>query len=840
MVRLTALLVLILSGPNPNGIVAGPHSFRVGMVKDLTTGLIRAVTLVTLLTHSVWAESIQVTVGVLAHRGIPKAEKLWQPTIDYLNEQIPGYHFVLEPRTLKGLTQDTAKDSFDFVLTNPGQYVELEARYGITRIATLRNLRQGKPYDSFGSVIFTRADNQAVETLEDVAGKRFAGVKKGAFGAFQIAWYELNLIGIDPFSDTQELVFTGVPQDKVVYAIRDGMADVGTVRTDVMERMAAEGLINITDFRLVQERSVKGFPFRLSTELYPEWAFSRTIRTPEGLGKQVAKALLSLPEDHPAAKAGKNAGWEVPGNYNSVHEMYKAIRFGPYENFGEFGLLDVLFKYWPVLGLLGLLLAFAVYHTIYSSRINHELMLAKEKAESANRAKSSFLANMTHEIRTPLNAVLGYVQLLQSSPDIPDRCHPQLNSIANAGSHLLQLITDIIDISKIEAGAEELQEEDFSLEKLVNGLVSVLDLRCREKDLLLVLDMDVEHTDMLFGDAGKLRQVLYNLLGNAVKFTDTGEVRLTVRQDNSRFSFEISDAGQGIPPEAQKTIFDPFKQSDEGLRKGGSGLGLSISRRHVAIMGGNLQLESELGKGARFFFTIALELSSTGDNMVSEPEWGTSYKLLSEQPLYALVVDDVADNRIVLSQLLENSGVEVDTAENGFVALQKIDEKQPDIVWMDIRMPVMGGVEAVQQLRETHSKEPLCIAISASNVSTRKVDVQGYLDMGFDDYIQKPFHMDDICNLMEKHLDVKFQRDSKSIVTEIEDMAVGDISIPQITWEKLKQAADMHMLTTLKAEIIRMRSGSEDERCFAEQLEKPISRYDMKGVLKILQEVGYE
>ena len=812
--------------------------FLVGMLDNLTTGFIRTVALILLLIQTVWAESTEVTVGVLAHRGITKAEKLWQPTIDYLNEQIPGYHFVLEPRTLKGLTQDTAKDSFDFVLTNPGQYVELEALYGITRLATLRNLRQGKPYDAFGSIIFARDDNLAVETLEDVAGKRFAGVKKGAFGAFQIAWYELNQIGIDPFTDTKELVFTGIPQDKVVYAVRDGEADVGTVRTDVMERMAAEGLININDFRLVQEQTVKGFPFRLSTELYPEWAFSRTTRTPEGLGKQVAKALLSLPADHPAARAGKNAGWEVPGNYNSVHEMYKAIRFGPYENFGEFGLLDVLIKYWPVLGLLGLLLAFAIYHTIYSSRINHELMLAKEKAESANRAKSSFLANMTHEIRTPLNAVLGYVQLLQSSSDIPDRCHPQLNSIANAGSHLLQLITDIIDISKIEAGAEELQEEDFSLEKLVNGLVSVLDIRCRQKELRLVLDMDVEHIDLVFGDAGKLRQVLYNLLGNAVKFTDAGEVRLTVRQNNSRFYFEISDTGEGISQDVQKTIFDPFKQSDEGLRKGGSGLGLSISRRHVAIMGGKLQLESKIGKGARFFFNIALELSSTGENMVSEADWGTSYKLLSKQPLYALVVDDVAVNRILLSQLLEDSGVEVDTAENGFVALQKINEKQPDIVWMDIRMPVMGGDETVQQLRNTYGDKLVCVAISASNVST--TDIHGYLERGFDDYIPKPFHLETIINVMEKRLNVEFQRDSKLSVTEIVEMTLDGISISQITWGKLEQAADMHMLTTLKAEVDRMKSGSEDEQLLAEQLEQPISRYDMKGVMKILQEVAYE
>jgi len=203
------------------------------------------------ISHVVWG-STEVTVGVLAHRGVPKAIKLWQPTVDDLNQRIPGYRFKLEPRKLIQLKKDTAGNRFDFILTNPGQYVELEALYGITRLATLRNLRQGKPYDAFGSVLFSRSDNPSIQSLKDVAGTRFVGVGKGAFGAFQIAWYELNKVGIDPFTDTSELIFTGVPQDKVVFAVRDGKADVGTVRTDVMERMVNDGLIDLNNYRLIQ------------------------------------------------------------------------------------------------------------------------------------------------------------------------------------------------------------------------------------------------------------------------------------------------------------------------------------------------------------------------------------------------------------------------------------------------------------------------------------------------------------------------------------------------------------------------------------------------------------
>jgi two-component system sensor histidine kinase TtrS len=313
--------------------------------------------------------SVPVTVGVLAFRGDEIARERWGQTTDYLSATLPGYEFRLVPLDLHEMQDALEHGKLDFILTNPGNYVELEAKFGITRIATLKNLRQGQVYKEFGAVIFTRADRADIRELRDLKNATFAAVDREAFGGFEMAWRELAEAGIDPFHDLRELKFVGFPQDEVVFQVRDGKVDAGTVRTDVLERMAGLDLIDPDDFRVLNPRVTEGFPFRHSTRLYPEWAFAKARQTPDELGKAVTIALLNMPADHPAALAGKNAGWTVPLDYQRVHELFRALQIGPYEHFGEltFGGFLQRYRYW-FLGLLGAL-GFSIFHNIRVDRL---------------------------------------------------------------------------------------------------------------------------------------------------------------------------------------------------------------------------------------------------------------------------------------------------------------------------------------------------------------------------------------------------------------------------------------------------------------------------------------
>jgi len=295
--------------------------------------------------HGQAADS-EVYVGVLAHRGVENAVRLWTPTVDYLASRISGYDFRLLPLDLAGMDAALAQGQADFILTNPGNYVELEARYGITRIATLRNMRLGKPSRTFGAVIFTSAGRDDIHTLADLRGRVFGAVDEGAFGGFQMAWREFREAGINPFSDFSELRFTGFPQDTVVFDVRDGRVDAGTVRTDILEGLASQGVIDLDAFRILNQVVTDDFPFLHSTRLYPEWAFAKARRTPEALASEVVVALLQMPADHPAARAADYAGWTVPLNYQPVHDLFKALEIGPYARAGKFTLVDVLREYW--------------------------------------------------------------------------------------------------------------------------------------------------------------------------------------------------------------------------------------------------------------------------------------------------------------------------------------------------------------------------------------------------------------------------------------------------------------------------------------------------------------
>ncbi|MCW8800581.1 MAG: phosphate/phosphite/phosphonate ABC transporter substrate-binding protein, partial [Desulfobacter sp.] len=317
-----------------------------------------------------WAQSEPqiVRIGVLSHRGDEATLQAWTPTAAYLEEAIPSRKFQIVPLDFDEVDPMVAEGAVDFVLVNPGIYVNLEVRHRVSRIATLINRRGDVPYKIFGGVVFTRRDHPDIRTLADLAGHTLMAVDKTSLGGFQMAWREMKAQGLDPEKDLT-LTFGGI-HDRVVQAVRKGEVDAGTVRTDILERMAAAGEVNLADFRIINPKSDAEFPFVHSTRLYPEWPFSKVSHTSDDLAKQVAIALLQMPADHPAAIAGKHAGWSIPLDYQPVHDLFQELSLPPYDHLRQFTLKDAIQRYWHFL-LIGLLvLIFMVFMTLWVLKLN--------------------------------------------------------------------------------------------------------------------------------------------------------------------------------------------------------------------------------------------------------------------------------------------------------------------------------------------------------------------------------------------------------------------------------------------------------------------------------------
>ncbi|MBN2561580.1 MAG: PAS domain S-box protein [Phycisphaerae bacterium] len=320
-----------------------------------------------------------IKIGVLAKRGLDKCLEEWGPTAEYLTSQVPGYSFTIVPFGFEEVDQAVARGDVDFVLANPSFYVGLERLHGAGRIATLKNRCATGVCTVVGGVIFCRADREDIQCLADLKGKTFMAVKETSFGGWQAAWRELKEHGIGPYRDLADLQFGGT-HDAVVYAVRDGKVDSGTVRTDTLERMAQEGKIGLDDFRVFAHdhtgKDACYFPFLHSTNVYPEWPFFKVKHTPDELAQAVALALLNMPPDSPAANAARCAGWTVPLNYQPVHECLRELRVGPYEDFGKVPAGDVVREYWPWLlsGLVAAILLVVV--VVYTRKLNRKLIQA--------------------------------------------------------------------------------------------------------------------------------------------------------------------------------------------------------------------------------------------------------------------------------------------------------------------------------------------------------------------------------------------------------------------------------------------------------------------------------
>ncbi|WP_452006907.1 sensor histidine kinase [Azospirillum largimobile] len=592
-----------------------------------------------------------VRVGVLAYRGGDHANAAWEPTVRYLAERFPDRGAEMVPLDLPGMDAAVRARSLDFVLTNTGNYVELEARYGVTRVATLHSSRAGASGASIGSTIVVRAERTDIRDLADIKGRTVLAGDPDAFGGFQIAWGEMLKAGVDPYRDLKELRFSGFPVDRVAFAVRDGTADAGVLRACLLEELAAEGRLDPARFRVLAPKTVPGFDCAVSTDLYPDWPLARLASTPEDLAKAVVVALFEMPADHPAAKAAGYEGWTVPLDYQSVHALFRSLRIGPYRHLREVSLVELAREHWEWLavGMLALL-----WWAIHSLRVEHLIKVRTAELRAANRdlvhemaerrraqedarerqkemdhvARLSILgemaSNLAHELNQPLGAIANYARgctrRLEAGTGNPDQLLEVTRAIAEQADRAGQIIARIRNFVRKRPS----QLEPIDVNDAIRAAVALCEGQARNGNVPIILSLG-DDLPPVPADRVQIEQVVLNLVKNALDATTeaaettepaTGPSDRTVtvrsgRDGEGRVEVAVADHGHGMSEEARSRLFDPFFTT----KAGGMGLGLSICRSIVETHGGNLRATDNPGGGVvmRFVLPVANGAPPSGE-----------------------------------------------------------------------------------------------------------------------------------------------------------------------------------------------------------------------------------
>lgn len=682
-------------------------------------------------------------IGVMVRSDNIHTMDKWNLTIDYLNAESDTHVFQLVPMEFNNFTK-IEENEIDFIICNPWMYAEAENKYGITRIATRTNVWEDKTYTTHGAVFITRANRTDINSLEDLRAKSFMYVDNASFASYLITLHELQQNGFEHNLFGQ--VSFGGNSSEIVFAVIDGKVDAGAIRTGTLEYMDAEGLINIEDFKVLNQQDTKDFPFLLSSNLYPEWAFARTKTISDEFVEEVVIALLNMPDEE--------GGWTVPQDYQQVHDLMMDLKIGPYENYGKMSTTEIINKYLFLFILLVMFSCFIVLTTTYVDSVNrqhkeelikrekaeqalmesedkfakistsaqdaiimidnkgmitfwnraaekmfdytkeevmdkdlHELIAPAEyrnsckeglagfmtkgrgsaigpiislkarkktgdefpvelslssfvlrdgtwnaagiirdityrkkaeealidariTAEAANRTKSEFLANMSHELRTPLNSIIGFSDMMLegATGKLNEKQLKYIKNVSASGHHLLTLINDILDLSKVDAGKMQMIYEQFPIIEVFNDVKNTLSNFAMSKSISLDFTIDPD-LNKIYADKLKLKQILYNLVSNAIKFTpEKGSVHISASARSNMLHAEVRDTGIGINAEDQKKLFSAFTQLDSTYSRKyqGTGLGLVLVKKFVEMHGGRVWLESEIGKGSNFIFEIPL------------------------------------------------------------------------------------------------------------------------------------------------------------------------------------------------------------------------------------------
>ena len=664
-----------------------------------------------------------------------------------------------------------------------------------------------EPYLSTPIVIFTQQDITYVGSMDELNGLNVAVVDGYAIHEWLLSDYpEIQVIPVPDIQSGLELVQTG-----------KAFAFVGNLVT-------TSYYIQETGYTNLKVAGDTPYANDLSMAVRNDW--------PE-LVQILQKALDSISEEERSA---------IVQNWVSIK----------YEHGFDYSLL------WKIgIVVIPIFMLIFYWNRRLTSEIRRreqaeiELLNAKELAEAANQAKSTFLAHMSHELRTPLNTILGYAQLLKRAPDMPPERLDDVSAIARSGEHLLSLINDILELSKIEAGRMVLEPETFNLPGLLDGIEEMMHIQAESKNLQFRAIRAPDLPAYIKTDERKLRQVLLNLLSNAIKFTEQGRVTLRIEslapteEYPLGLRFEIEDTGLGVAPEEMEHLFEPFVQTSSGqnLREG-TGLGLPISRDFVRMMGGDLTASSQLGVGTTFRFEIhpqVVESEPLANGLAipqvirlvpgQRPSDGETYRIL--------VVDDHDDGRAVVVRLMETIGMSVREARNGQEALDQFEEWQPHLIWMDMRMPVMDGLEATRKIKAApQGTKTIVVALTASSLEE---EYQKIMASGCDEFVRKPFKDAVIFETLAKLLNLTYvyaDLEENMVSAALPALAAEDLlGIPVELLQKLRSDAKIGHISGLEKTVEEI---TRYNQLVASSLLKMTQRYDYQGILALLLEEGTE
>lgn len=634
-------------------------------------------------------------IGVLAKRGTKTALSKWQPLAEYLANNIPEYSFQIVPLNFEEIYQATEAKNIDFVIGNSGMYVDFEAEYGANRIATLKNLRLGNPYTNFGGVILSKADRQDITNLRDLKGKSFMAVNRTSLGGWQMAWGVLKAEGIEPEKDFKELSF-GNTHDAVVQAVSSGKVDAGTVRTDTLERMAAEGRIKLENFKIInQQQDPSGqFPFVHSTPLYPEWPFAVVQGVPEEISEKVSAALLSMPKDSPAATAAKSEGWTIPLNYRPVHELFLALHIGPYEDLGVITLSQVLRRVWfPALALIGLATTIIYFQKrgLTQRKLNQAALSELNKSLEASNKSLEASSEQKNQEKEKLE--LAIYTLIE---EVSDAMEGDLTVRANLDSMELSTVADIFNaiIDNLQDIAIEAKESSSQVgsalkqnEQAIRLLAEQAIAETKEtRDTLLSVEQMSESIQAVAQSASEAEQITDDSYQTIVKSSENMdltvdsimELRSTVGETAKKMkrlgesSQKISHAVSFIEEIALKTNVLAINASVEAGRAGEYGQGFTIVAEQVGA------LAEQSAAATKDIANIVAAIQAETQEVNQAMESGTSKVVettrlveITKQSLGVVLVKSQEINQL-MGSISQTTISQSDTSQNVTKLMQKI------------------------------------------------------------------------------------------------------------------------------------------------------------------------